>query len=383
MTNVPTRGRLRHTHIHSPDDPDGWRPAAEAINRFYRTFDAWFGNKATPVNGFLEPSPESKFDGRPESLHMTAMIGTPAEVIERLRAYEELGVDEYSFWIDTSMSHEEKRKSLELFVKEVVPAFQRGVGGGPARGVGRSAVRVRAEEVGHHAVERPAVPFPPSPWHLTGDMVVSLWRVPADELPPWPLPHGVSPWIVRRRATLLTFWVDYRPGGVLAYREFLIALAVRHGRSLAGSTVAAWVDDERSLAGGRALWGIPKEQGVIALRADGRGSRGELTADGIPPVRVTYRDVLRLPFRLPARARLVQRLPDGTECRVPMRISGRPALGRSRVTTGAGVRGRSLDGAAGRQPGDALDAGAALSVLARRRPLLSLAVRDFRGTVGR
>ncbi len=224
------------------------------------------------------------------------------------------------------------------------------------------------------------MPFPPSPWHLTGDMVVSLWRVPADDLPPWPLPHGVRPWVVRRRATLLTFWVDYRPGGVLAYREFLIALAVRHGRGLAGSTVAAWVDDERSLAGGRALWGIPKEPGVIALGTDGRG---ELTADGIPPVRVTYRDMLRLPFRLPARAHLVQRLPDDTQCSVPMRVSGRPALGRSRVTTGAGVRGQLLDGSAGRQSGVAPGASAALSVLARHRPLLSLAVRDFRGTVGR
>ncbi|MDQ0260574.1 alkanesulfonate monooxygenase SsuD/methylene tetrahydromethanopterin reductase-like flavin-dependent oxidoreductase (luciferase family) [Sinomonas atrocyanea] len=118
---------LRHTHVHSPEDPDGWRPAAEAINRFYRTFDAWFGNKSTPVNGFLEPSPESKFEGRlefqPESLHTTAMIGTPDEVIARLRDYEALGVDEYSFWIDNSMSHEAKRESLQLFIEHVVPAF--------------------------------------------------------------------------------------------------------------------------------------------------------------------------------------------------------------------------------------------------------------------
>ncbi|PNG23553.1 acetoacetate decarboxylase family protein [Streptomyces cahuitamycinicus] len=205
------------------------------------------------------------------------------------------------------------------------------------------------------------MPFPPSPWHLTGDMVVSLWRVPADDLPPWPLPRGVRPWVVRRRASLLTFWVDYRPGGVLAYREFLIAMAVRHGRRLTGSTVAAWVDDEQSLAGGRALWGIPKEQGAITLGADGRRIRGELTAAGLPSVRVAYRDVLRLPLRLPARARLVQQRADGTECRVPMRISGRPALGRSRVTTGAD---------------------APLSVLARHRPLLSLAVREFRSRVG-
>ncbi|MGW5147288.1 LLM class flavin-dependent oxidoreductase [Rhodococcus koreensis] len=119
---------LRHTYVHSADDPEGWRPAAEGIQKFYRTFDAWFGNKKVPVNGFLEPSPESKFAERPEfspeSLHKTAMIGTPEEVVDRLRYYQELGIDEFSFWADNTLSHEEKRKSLELFIKEVVPAFR-------------------------------------------------------------------------------------------------------------------------------------------------------------------------------------------------------------------------------------------------------------------
>lgn len=44
---------LRHTHVHSADDPEGWKVGAKAISRFYRTFDAWFGNKEVPVNGFL------------------------------------------------------------------------------------------------------------------------------------------------------------------------------------------------------------------------------------------------------------------------------------------------------------------------------------------
>jgi alkanesulfonate monooxygenase SsuD/methylene tetrahydromethanopterin reductase-like flavin-dependent oxidoreductase (luciferase family) len=118
---------LRHTHVHDESDPEGWKPAAEAISRYYRTFDAWFGNKTAPVDGFLEPSPESKFAERPEfeldSLHRTAMIGTPDEVITRLRAYEELGVDEFSYWIDNSMSHEEKKASLTRFIEQVVPAF--------------------------------------------------------------------------------------------------------------------------------------------------------------------------------------------------------------------------------------------------------------------
>ena len=49
------------------------------------------------------------------------MIGTPEEVIERLRQYEKLGVDEFSFWCD--LRHDEKRRSLKLFIKEVAPAF--------------------------------------------------------------------------------------------------------------------------------------------------------------------------------------------------------------------------------------------------------------------
>ncbi|GAA1887145.1 LLM class flavin-dependent oxidoreductase [Paeniglutamicibacter psychrophenolicus] len=127
ITERPDIMVLRHTYVHSADEPEAWRPAAEGIQKFYRTFDAWFGNKTTPVNGFLEPSPLEKFEGRAdftvESLHKSAMIGTPAEVVERLRRYEALGVTEYSFWNDNSLSHEEKKRSLQLFIDEVVPQF--------------------------------------------------------------------------------------------------------------------------------------------------------------------------------------------------------------------------------------------------------------------
>ncbi|MBT8767663.1 LLM class flavin-dependent oxidoreductase [Metapseudomonas boanensis] len=118
---------LRHTHVHSPEDTEGWKVGAAAISRFYRTFDAWFGNKEVPVNGILQPSPEEKFKDRPEfeleNIRKNTMIGTPEEVIARIRHYQELGVDEFSFWADNSLSHAEKKKSLELFIKHVVPAF--------------------------------------------------------------------------------------------------------------------------------------------------------------------------------------------------------------------------------------------------------------------
>ncbi|MDH1105591.1 LLM class flavin-dependent oxidoreductase [Pseudomonas otitidis] len=119
---------LRHTHVHSVDDPEGWKLGAAAISRFYRTFDAWFGNKQTPVNGILPPSPEEKFKDRPEfeleNIRKNTMIGTPDEIIARIRYYQELGVDEFSFWCDNSLPHAEKKKSLDLFIKHVVPAFR-------------------------------------------------------------------------------------------------------------------------------------------------------------------------------------------------------------------------------------------------------------------
>ena len=118
---------LRHTYVHSAEEPEGWRPAAEAINRFYRTFSAWAFGKKEPVNGFLDPAPEEQFaerpDFAPEAIHRNAMIGTPAEVTERIREYERMGYDEYSFWTDNSMTHEEKKRSLQLFIDEVVPKF--------------------------------------------------------------------------------------------------------------------------------------------------------------------------------------------------------------------------------------------------------------------
>lgn len=136
---------LRHTHVHPEDEPEGWRPAAEAVARYYRTFDAWFGNRTTPDRGLLEPSPEERFADRPEfeveSLHRTAMIGTPAEVVERVRSYERLGVDEFSFWIDNGMTHEEKKRSLALFIEHVVPAFAEG-----SQDTATSAVSLPREE---------------------------------------------------------------------------------------------------------------------------------------------------------------------------------------------------------------------------------------------
>jgi hypothetical protein len=80
-----------------------------------------------PVNGFhhdIPPLDAEKFpDLAPEALRKNMMIGKPDEIIARLKGYEAMGVDEYSIWVDNSLSFEEKRDSIQLFIDHVAPAF--------------------------------------------------------------------------------------------------------------------------------------------------------------------------------------------------------------------------------------------------------------------
>ncbi|KAA0011904.1 LLM class flavin-dependent oxidoreductase [Billgrantia pellis] len=119
---------LRHTYVHEESDPEGWRKGAKALNLFYRYFMAWFKNDQQAVDGFFEPVPEEAVADNPEfalgSLRRNMMIGTPSELVDRLKGYERLGITEYSFWTDNTLPFEEKKRSLELFINEVMPHFR-------------------------------------------------------------------------------------------------------------------------------------------------------------------------------------------------------------------------------------------------------------------
>ena len=56
--------------------------------------------------------------------HPARATRTAAEVIERIKRYEDLGYDEFAFWIDSGMSSDRKKESLARFINDVMPAFQ-------------------------------------------------------------------------------------------------------------------------------------------------------------------------------------------------------------------------------------------------------------------
>ena len=50
-------------------------------------------------------------------------MGTAQQVIDMIKRYEDLGYDEFSFWVDSGMTTERKRASLARFIDDVMPAF--------------------------------------------------------------------------------------------------------------------------------------------------------------------------------------------------------------------------------------------------------------------
>jgi alkanesulfonate monooxygenase SsuD/methylene tetrahydromethanopterin reductase-like flavin-dependent oxidoreductase (luciferase family) len=114
---------LRRTCVY--EDREDWRVPAQAAFADTRVFNGLFYNAAGVVNGFPTPmDPAHDGAARPASaeiLRDRLMFGTPDEIVERLRWYAALGVDEYCYGPTGSLPHDIAMRSLELFGCEVMP----------------------------------------------------------------------------------------------------------------------------------------------------------------------------------------------------------------------------------------------------------------------
>ncbi|MFI2752916.1 acetoacetate decarboxylase family protein [Cellulomonas sp. P22] len=157
--------------------------------------------------------------------------------------------------------------------------------------------------------------YPPEPWYLGGSLLLAVFRVPVGEVPllDEALPAGHRPVVLGGDTVVGLAVVGYAPGGVLAYDELLTALPTRCGAALRVTIPQIWVTSPQSRAGGRELWGIPKEIAQVRREAASSGAvRTEVrTVAGEPVVRLTSRVGGRvLPGRVPVPLPTAQRL-DG------------------------------------------------------------------------
>jgi alkanesulfonate monooxygenase SsuD/methylene tetrahydromethanopterin reductase-like flavin-dependent oxidoreductase (luciferase family) len=123
--NKPKIMLLRHTYV--AEEEECLDQGARDISKFYCYFGAWFNNERPVTDGLIQELSEEEMAKlemfSPHNMRKNQIIGTPEEVIKRIKYCEDLGYDEYSYWVDSCMSFEKKKKSLELFIEKVMPAF--------------------------------------------------------------------------------------------------------------------------------------------------------------------------------------------------------------------------------------------------------------------
>lgn len=124
-SNRPVFAMMRHTALY--DRKEDWEGPVRAAQRQLGQFENLFKNLGDVTNGFPKELDLASIANRaeydPRMLHENLMFGTPDEVIAKLKPYEELGVDAFIYYASLGLGQKEQKRSLELFVNEVIPAF--------------------------------------------------------------------------------------------------------------------------------------------------------------------------------------------------------------------------------------------------------------------
>src|SRR5262249_31481895 len=109
------------------DRAQDWEVAVRHSVDYGRTFENLMQNIGTVTNGFPEAVPYEIVANRanydPANLRDNLMFGTPDEVIRKLQIYEDQGVDQFCLGLSFNLPFELQRKTLRLFIDEVMPHF--------------------------------------------------------------------------------------------------------------------------------------------------------------------------------------------------------------------------------------------------------------------
>lgn len=121
----PRFAAMRHTAVY--ERKDQWEAPVDAIALWSGRFANLFSTAGTVKNGFVPPVDLAEIKSRDnfnaEELRENLMFGTPDEVIAKLRGYETVGVDTFVYFSSFGRDRQSEKRSLELFAREVMPAF--------------------------------------------------------------------------------------------------------------------------------------------------------------------------------------------------------------------------------------------------------------------
>jgi len=116
---------MRHTSVYANDADQA--ASMTAIRNALGKFGNLMLKKGDVVNGFPDSVPLDELDGNvrvdPDMLEENLMFGAPETVIAKLRAYQALGVDAFIYYASMGLDMDVQKRSLQLFINEVMPEF--------------------------------------------------------------------------------------------------------------------------------------------------------------------------------------------------------------------------------------------------------------------
>ncbi len=117
---------MRHACVY--ETPADRVAAMDAIRGVLGRFGNLMMKKGDVINGFPEVVPLAELEGNvrvdPAMLEENLLFGSPAQVIEKLHAYRELGVDAFIYYGSMGLDMAQQKRSLELFIERVMPEFR-------------------------------------------------------------------------------------------------------------------------------------------------------------------------------------------------------------------------------------------------------------------
>ncbi|MDG1531141.1 MAG: LLM class flavin-dependent oxidoreductase [Paracoccaceae bacterium] len=117
---------MRHTAIYENEDDRA--ASISAIRNVLGQFGNLMMKRGDVVNGFPDPIPLEEMEGNvrvdPQMLEENLMFGSPEQVVEKLKMYQDLGVDAFIYYASMGLDMERQKRSFKLFCDKVKPAFE-------------------------------------------------------------------------------------------------------------------------------------------------------------------------------------------------------------------------------------------------------------------
>jgi len=120
-----TFAMMRHTGVY--DNAEDRAATIAATRNVLGQFGNLMMQQGEVHNGFPEAVPLAALDGNvrvdPAMLEENLMFGTPESVVAKLKKYQAIGVDAFIYYASMGLDMDAQKRSMQLFINEVMPEF--------------------------------------------------------------------------------------------------------------------------------------------------------------------------------------------------------------------------------------------------------------------